>query len=286
MIPRRGFLAAGIAFAALPYRVGADTNATNVAGKAINLRGPMEQGSLVVGTVGPGMSVSIDKKPVRVSSDGVFAFGFAYDQTKGVDIVARSAGGLEIVQVADPVARHYDIQKINGLPQKFVTPPKEVLKRIARENALVGEARKRDSDAVAFAEPFDWPAKGILSGTFGSQRIDNGKAMAPHFGVDIAAPEGAPIHAPADGTVTLAEPDFYLTGGTTLLDHGHGVSTTYIHQSALKVKVGDVVKRGDLIGLVGMKGRATGPHLHWAMNWFQIRLDPSRSTAAAAPEKG
>ena len=285
MIPRRGFLAAGAAFAAFPYRAAADSSHANVVGKAIDLRGSMEQGSLVVGTAGPGTSVSIDKKPVRVTPEGAFAFGFSYDQTKGVDIVARSASGLEIVQVADPVVRHYDVQKINGLPQKFVTPPKDVLERIARENALVGEARKRDSDATAFAQPFDWPAKGILSGTFGSQRIDNGKAMAPHFGVDIAAPEGAPIHAPADGTVTLAEPDFYLTGGTTLLDHGHGVSTTYIHQSALKVKVGDAVKRGDLIGLVGKKGRATGPHLHWAMNWFQIRLDPSRSTAVAAPEK-
>jgi murein DD-endopeptidase MepM/ murein hydrolase activator NlpD len=109
--------------------------------------------------------------------------------------------------------------------------------------------------------------------------------MAPHFGVDIAAPAGTPIHAPADGIVSLAEPDFYLTGGTTLLDHGHGVSTTYIHQSALKVKAGDAVKRGDLIGLVGMKGRATGPHLHWGMNWFQVRLDPSLSTAVPTPAK-
>jgi murein DD-endopeptidase MepM/ murein hydrolase activator NlpD len=150
---------------------------------------------------------------------------------------------------------------------------------------MVGEARKRDTAGIAFAQPFDWPAKGIVSGTFGSQRIDNGKPMAPHFGVDIAAPEGRPIHAPADGIVSLAEPDFYLTGGTMLLDHGHGVSTTYIHQSALKIKAGDAVKRGDLIGLVGMKGRATGPHLHWAMNWFQIRLDPSRSTAAPAPAR-
>jgi murein DD-endopeptidase MepM/ murein hydrolase activator NlpD len=166
-----------------------------------------------------------------------------------------------------------------------VSPPADVIARIARENAMVGEARKRDTGGIAFAQPFDWPARGIVSGTFGSQRIDNGKPMAPHFGVDIAAPEGTPIHAPADGIVSLAEPDFYLTGGTTLLDHGHGVSTTYIHQSALKVKAGDAVKRGDLIGLVGMKGRATGPHLHWAMNWFQIRLDPSRSTAAPAPAR-
>jgi len=282
MIRRRAFLSAGAAFVAFPRPLFA---ASSAVAKTIDLRGTLEQGSLVVGNAGAGMSVTVDGKAVRVTPDGLFAFGFAFDQTKGVDIAVRSAGGLEVVQVADPVVRHYDIQHVNGLPEKYVTPPKEVLERIARENALVGEARKRDSDMTAFAQPFDWPAKGIMSGTFGSQRIDNGKPMAPHFGVDVAAPKGTPIHAPADGIVTLAEPDFYLTGGTTLLDHGHGVSTTYIHQDALKVKVGDAVKRGDVIGLVGMKGRATGPHLHWAMNWFQIRLDPSRSTKTPMPEK-
>jgi len=282
MIQRRMVLVGGTAFVAFPNQLFGAPNA--VAG-AIKLQGTLEQGSLVVGNAGAGRSVTVDGKALSVSPDGIFAFGFAYDQTKGVDIVVRSARELEVVQVADPVVRHYDIQKINGLPEKYVSPPAEVLARIARENALVAEARKRDTAATAFAQPLDWPAKGILSGTFGSQRIDNGKPMAPHFGVDIAAPEGTPIHAPADGTVSLAETDFYLTGGTTLLDHGHGVSTTYIHQSALKVKVGDVVKRGDLIGLVGMKGRATGPHLHWGMNWFQVRLDPSLSTAVPAPAK-
>jgi murein DD-endopeptidase MepM/ murein hydrolase activator NlpD len=283
MIRRRTFLTAGAALAVLPGRLLA---ASNAPAKGIGLRGTMEQGSLVVGNAGAGMSVTVDGKALRVSPEGLFAFGFAYDQTKGVDIVVRSASGLEVVQVADPIVRKYDVQHVNGLPEKYVSPPKEVLERIARENALVAEARKRDTDSVAFADPFDWPAKGIISGTFGSQRIDNGKAMAPHFGVDIAAPKGSPIHAPADGIVSLAEPDFYLTGGTTLLDHGHGVSTTYIHQDELKVKLGDKVRRGDVIGLVGMKGRATGPHLHWGMNWFQIRLDPSRSTATPMPEKG
>jgi murein DD-endopeptidase MepM/ murein hydrolase activator NlpD len=283
MIARRSVLAAGAATVAFPQRLFA---ASSTAPGAIKLRGTLEQGSLVVGDVGAGRSVTMDGQSLRVTPDGFFAFGFAYDQTKGVELAVRSAGGLDVVQVADPVVRHYDIQKINGLPEKYVSPPKEVLDRIARENAMVGEVRKRDTDGTAFTAPFDWPAKGILSGTFGSQRIDNGKAMAPHFGVDIAAPANTPIHAPADGIVSLAEPDFYLTGGTLVLDHGHGVSTTYIHQNALKVKVGDAVKRGDVIGLVGMKGRATGPHLHWAMNWFQTRLDPSRSTAEPAPAKG
>jgi len=275
MIQRRAFLAGCGALTAFPLRAEE---------AKLALAGPLEQGSLVVGTA-KGATVTVDGQSVLVSPEGLFAFGLGYDQAKSTSVVARFADGKTEPRDIVPVVRHYDIQHVNGLPEKYVSPPAEVLARIARENALVAEARKRDTAATAFAQPLDWPAKGILSGTFGSQRIDNGKPMAPHFGVDIAAPEGTPIHAPADGTVSLAETDFYLTGGTILLDHGHGVSTTYIHQSALKVKVGDVVKRGDLIGLVGMKGRATGPHLHWGMNWFQVRLDPSLSTAVPAPAK-
>lgn len=278
MIPRRRFLAGSSALAVLPYRV--------LAAEAprLTLSGPLEQGSLVIGTA-RGAAVTVGSTDVSVSPEGIFAFGLNYDQTKSSVITAKFADGKVETRDCTPVIRKYDIQHVNGLPQKFVTPPPDVLERIRRENALVAEARKRDTQATDFVQPFDWPAKGIISGTFGSQRIDNGTPMAPHFGVDIAAPANSPIHAPADGIVSLAEPDFYLTGGTTMLDHGHGVSTVYIHQNELKVKRGDGVKRGDLIGLVGMKGRATGPHLHWGMNWFQMRLDPSRSTATPAPAK-
>lgn len=278
MIPRRRFLIGGYAFAAWPLAARADA-------LRMTLTGPLEQGSLVIGAA-KGATLTVNGSPVQVSPDGLFAFGLNYDQTKVSSIVAKFGDGNAETRDVTPVVRKYDIQKINGLPEKYVSPPPEVLERIKRENALVAEARKRDSAATAFAQPFDWPAKGIVSGTFGSQRIDNGTSMAPHFGVDIAAPANSPIHAPVAGIVSLAEPDFYLTGGTTMLDHGHGVSTVYIHQNELKVKVGDPVKRGDLIGLVGMKGRATGPHLHWGMNWFQMRLDPSRSTATPAPGKG
>jgi murein DD-endopeptidase MepM/ murein hydrolase activator NlpD len=275
MIGRRSLLAGIGAFAAFPLRA-EETR--------LMLAGTLEQGTLIVGTA-RGASVTMDGTRVQVSPEGLFGFGLGYDQTRAASVAARFADGKVETRDVMPVLRHYEVQHINGLPEKYVSPPADVIARIERENAMVGEARKRDTAGIAFARPFNWPANGIVSGTFGSQRIDNGKPMAPHFGVDIAAPEGTPIHAPADGIVSLAEPDFYLTGGTTLLDHGHGVSTTYIHQSELKVKAGDAVKRGDLIGLVGMKGRATGPHLHWAMNWFQIRLDPSRSAAAPAPAK-
>ncbi|HTT96455.1 MAG TPA: M23 family metallopeptidase [Rhizomicrobium sp.] len=279
MIERRAFLASGCAFAVLPLGGRADAVAR------LAIRGSLQQSGLVVGTA-KDAAVTVDGQSSHVSPEGLFAFGLNYDQTKSSTVVAKFDDGKSETREIVPVVRKYDIQHVNGLPQKFVTPPAEVEERIKRENALVYEARKRDTAATDFAQAFDWPIKGIVSGTFGNQRIDNGTPMAPHFGVDIAAPKGTPIHAPVDGVVTLAEPDFYLTGGTTMLDHGHGVSTVYLHQDELKVKVGDAVKRGDVIGLVGMKGRATGPHLHWGMNWFQMRLDPSLSAATPAPEKG
>jgi len=277
MIPRRVFLSGGCAFAAVPFVARADL-------ARLSLAGSLQQGSLVVGTA-KGARVTVNGAPSQVSSDGVFAFGFNYDQTGSSLVVASFSDGRSESREVVPVVRKYDIQQVNGLPENTVHIPPEAEARIRRENALVAEARKRDTAATDFCKPFDWPVKGIVSGTFGSQRIDNGTPMTPHFGVDIAAAKGTPIHAPADGVVSLAEPDFYLTGGTTMLDHGHGVSTVYIHQDEVKVKAGDAVKRGDVIGLVGMKGRATGPHLHWGMNWFQMRLDPSLSAVTPAPDK-
>ena len=173
--------------------------------------------------------------------------------------------------------------KKNGLPQQTVTPPPEVSERIAREAAAIYLARLTQSGGADFLSGFDWPAPGILSGVFGSQRIDNGVPMAPHFGVDMAAPTGTPIRAPADGRVSMSA-DHYLNGGFTLIDHGQGVSTSYLHQSRRLVREGDAVKRGQLIGHIGQTGRATGPHLHWAMNWFEVKLDPSRSTRTPKPD--
>jgi len=200
-------------------------------------------------------------------------------------IVARFPDGTTEAQTVTPKVRMYEIQRITGLPEKYVTPPANVIERIKREGAEIAHARTRDTGESWFADGLDWPIAGIISGTWGNQRILNGEPRAPHFGVDIAAPTGTPIHAPADAIVSLAQPNFYLDGGITVLDHGHGVSTCYIHQSKLRVKVNQRVSRGQVIGLVGMTGRATGPHLHWAMNWFQVKLDPSRSTRTPAPLK-
>lgn len=279
MIARRSFLVTGAAFAIAPLGVRASVP------PRYTLLGSKEQGSLVIGKADGLSSVKLDGKLLSVSPRGAFAFGLEYKQTDPARLVLKFADGE--TQRADiaPVVRTYDIQRIDGLPEKYVSPPEEIVKRIQRENAMVAAVRKADSDGIGFAEPFLWPAKGIMSGVFGSQRILNGDPKSPHFAVDIAAPEGTPIIAPADGVVVLAEPDFYLTGGTTVLDHGHGVFTSYSHQNELQVKVGDRIAQGSQIGLVGKKGRATGPHLHWGMNWFQVRLDPSRSTAAPAPER-
>ena len=239
----------------------------------------------MIGKALPGAKVRIDDASVRVSQEGVFAFGLTYDRTQPVHVVADYADGRSEARDIVPVVRQYAIQRINGLPQKLVTPSPEALERIKRENVLIFEVRKRDTTGVGFAELFDWPFPGIISSVYGSQRIENGTPMAPHLGIDIAAPEGTPIHAPADAVVSICD-DYFLDGGFTLLDHGHGVSSCYLHQSKRVVAVGDKIARGQVIGLVGKTGRATGPHMHWGLNWFQVKLDPSRSTAASEPPKG
>jgi murein DD-endopeptidase MepM/ murein hydrolase activator NlpD len=278
MMQRRVFLAGAAALATVSRAAWADAS-------RITLSGAMEQGSLVVGKTEQGAKITIDAIPVRVSPQGLFAFGFNYNQTKPTTIVARFSDGTSETKTAAPTLRNYEIQRINGLPEKLVTPPPEVFARIKREGAMIAEARMRDTDETWFADGLDWPAAGIISGVFGSQRILNGKPGAPHFGVDVAAGAGAPIHAPADAVVSLAQRDFYFDGGITILDHGHGVSTFCIHQSKILVKLNQKVSRGEQIGEVGMTGRATGPHLHWGMNWFQVKLDPSRSTRTPAPAR-
>ena len=278
MIDRRAFLASSLTAVVFARSALSQTS-------RLSFSGSLEQGSLVVGKAEGGARLTVDGTAVHVSPAGAFAFGFTYDQTKPAEIVAQFADSAKEMRSLRPVARQYEVQRISGLPEKMVTLPPEVLERRKREVAMIAAARGRDSDLDGFAEKFDWPTRGIISGLFGSQRVLNGKPMEPHFGVDIAAPAGTPIMAPAPARVALAGPDFYLEGGLTILDHGHGVTTCYLHQRKQLVKEGDTVARDQVIGEVGMTGRATGPHLHWGMNWFQMRLDPSQSTRTPAPEK-
>jgi murein DD-endopeptidase MepM/ murein hydrolase activator NlpD len=277
MISRRSFLASTTAAAFLP-------TFARAAPSRIAFTGSMQQGGLVVGHAEHGATVAIDGKPVSVSPDGLFAFGVAYDRTASFEVKALFADGASETQNVTPIARKYEVQTITGLPQKFVTPPPDDLARIKAEHARLAVARRVDTPQTWFSEPFDWPFPGIVSGIYGSQRIDNGVPMAPHLGVDIAAPSGTPIRAPAGALVAIAEP-YFLEGNFTMLDHGHGVFSEYLHQSEFKAKSGDTVKRGDVIGLVGQTGRATGPHSHWGLNWFEVKLDPSLITRTPLPPR-
>jgi murein DD-endopeptidase MepM/ murein hydrolase activator NlpD len=276
MISRRSFLASTAAFTFLPLIARASTRLT--------FTGSTQQGGLVVGHAEHGVSATIDGKPVSVSQDGLFAFGISYNHTAPIDVKVQYADGSAETQSVTPGVRTYEIQTVTGLPQKFVTPPPEDLARIKAEHARLAVARRVDTPETWFSEPLDWPFPGIISGIYGSQRIDNGVPMAPHLGVDIAAPSGTPIHAPVGARVAIAEP-YFLEGNFTMLDHGHGVFSEYLHQSEFKVKVGDVVQRGDVIGLVGQTGRATGPHSHWGLNWFDVKLDPSLATRTPTPPR-
>ena len=281
---RRFFIGASLSLAVLPAtaqgEVGGQANRTPV---RFSVTGALTQGSLALGTAPSGSQVALDGRPLRVTADGHFTFGFAPDQTRASLVTVRYPDGGGDSRSFTPSVRQYETERINGLPQKTVTPPPEVQARIAHEAETIYLARLNDTAGNDFLSGFDWPAPGILSGVFGSQRIDNGVPMTPHYGVDMAAPVGTPIIAPAGGVVSISD-DYYLDGGLTLIDHGQGVSTAYLHQSKRLVKAGDVVKRGQRIGLIGATGRATGPHLHWAMNWFEVRLDPSLSTRKPKPE--
>jgi murein DD-endopeptidase MepM/ murein hydrolase activator NlpD len=239
------------------------------------LSGALTQGGTVFGRTEPGATVRVDGRPVRVAGDGRFVFGFGREAQEAAMLEIRHAGGRITRLPLRIEPRHFDVQEVEGLPQNLVTPSPEEEARIAREQAKVLAARKLDLDRPLFESGFIWPAQGPISGVYGSQRILNGEPRAPHYGVDVAAPEGSPVVAPADGVVTFAEPDLLLTGGTLVIDHGHGLSSTFIHLSRIDVAAGAEVRQGERVGAVGATGRATGPHLHWGMNWFEVRLDPA-----------
>lgn len=241
----------------------------------INLSGPMVQGGLVVGQSAPGAAVVLDGRPVRVAADGRFVFGFGWDYKGPASLIVTLPDGRALRRSLSVQERRYKEQRIDGLPERMVTPPDEVLARIRRENAAINAVRETDTDRPWFADGFAWPVKGIVTGVFGSRRILNGQPRRPHFGIDIAAAAGTKVTAPAPGRVAMAEPDLYFTGGTVMLDHGHGVTSVYSHLQAVTVEVGTEVKRGDVIGTVGSTGRSTGAHLDWRVNWFDQRLDPA-----------
>ncbi len=240
---------------------------------AIEFKGKFLQGHYIVGITDPKAKIIVDKKKVKVSKDGYFVFGLDRDRKFDLTITKIINGKKEII-TKQVLKRKYNIQRIDGLDEKKVTPPESVYKRIKEENNKIGEARAINSDLPFFKNQFIMPVEGIISGVYGSQRILNGKPRWPHYGIDIAAKQGTMIKSSGSGVVTMAEDDLYYTGGTIIMDHGHGISTIYSHLETVMVSVGDQINQGDIIGTVGSTGRSTGPHLDFRVNWFQTRLDP------------
>lgn len=263
-------------FFALPLLARAETSNDRVIFLAST-----SQGSMVIGKVPGGSIVQYAGRKLRVTAYGTVAFGVGRDEQGPLQIdVTRADGNVQSATIT-VTPRDWPIERVNGVPPKTVDPPPDIAERIRREQASVAAVRERDDNRTDFTEPFIRPVEGRVSGRFGNQRIYNGSPRAAHSGMDIAAAKGTPVKAPASGIVTFANPDLYLTGGTLVIDHGFGFSSNFLHLSRLDVKVGDTIEQGQIIGAVGATGRATGPHLHWGMNWFEVRIDPQLVLEAA-----
>ncbi len=232
------------------------------------------QGGLVQGQTEADAQVWHTGRRLRVAKDGSFLIGVGRDEIGPVVIKVRFHDASDATASITVQPRTFKVERVDGVPESTVNPPPEIAKRIEREQAEVARARERDDDRQDFRFGFIWPAHGRISGLYGSQRVLNGTPKSPHHGVDVAAKAGTPILAPAGGIVSFAKPDLYLTGGTVILDHGHGLSSVFVHLSRLDVEVGQRIEQGKRLGLVGATGRASGPHLHWGMNWFDVRIDP------------
>jgi murein DD-endopeptidase MepM/ murein hydrolase activator NlpD len=244
------------------------------AGLAIEIwKGEAVQGGMVILKTEPDAIVTWDDTPVMVAENGLFVIGFHRDDTSPITLIATLMNGEVKRLVLTPDIRNFEEQRIDGLPPAMVTPPQEVLDRIARDREVVANARAVITTIEAWQDDFIWPAKGIITGVYGSRRILNGQPRAPHYGIDIAAAAGSPVVAPADGIIRMVD-DLYYTGITIILDHGHGVSSTFLHLQDAAVTPDMVISKGDVIGHVGSTGRSTGPHLDWRVNWRDKRLDP------------
>lgn len=265
--------AAGGAVAAEPAPVDMRPATSAADTETIVFPATVEQGSLVIGKVPAGSRVRHSGRELRVTPYGTVVFGLARDAGATATVEVTPPAGQASTRTISVTPRDWPIERVNGVPPSTVKPAPALAARIAREQALVTAARQRDDARTDFTQAFVWPVEGRISGRFGNQRVYNGSPGSAHSGMDIAAPTGTPVKAPAAGVVTFAD-SLYLTGGTLLLDHGHGVSSNFLHLSRMDVAVGDRVEQGQVIAAVGATGRATGPHLHWGMNWLDVRVDP------------
>ena len=249
------------------------SNRVHAADRAL-LKGSLIPGSLIIGKVAPGSKINFHKKTVRVSPDGTFILGFGRNAKLTQSIEILDPNGFTYTQNIKLKKRTYNITRIDGLPGRKVTPNPKDVKRINANNVGIGRVRQLDTKTQNFLIGFQWPILGRISGVYGSQRVLNGKPRRPHNGVDIAAPKGSAVLATATGTIALVHQDMFYSGKTVMIDHGHGLSSIYIHMSEILVKQGQLVTKGEAIGAVGMTGRATGPHLHWGISLFRTHLDP------------
>jgi murein DD-endopeptidase MepM/ murein hydrolase activator NlpD len=244
---------------------------------SIRCAGALTQGGVALCRVTPGAEVRINDEVVgRGDENGWAVIGFNRETPASVRVEVRE-GSSSVSNDLIIAPREFDVQRVDGLPPQTVTPTDpEVLERIQREAALKQAAFASEARLTGFLEGFIRPVEGgIVTGRWGNQRILNGVPSTPHFGYDIAVPEGTPIRSPASGVVTLAEGDMHYEGGLVFIDHGQGLTTMYLHMSRVDVRVGDIVTQGQTLGAVGARGRATGPHLCWRMRWRGRQLDPS-----------
>ena len=237
-------------------------------------QGSWQQGAVIQGRVAPTTQVLFLDRDVQVTARGLFVIGLGRDAPAQMVINTVDATGKKQAHYFDVLQRDYRIQKVEGVPKKTVNPTPKQVKRSRKEAALAWKARQLNSSREDFLMTFQWPILGPITGVYGSQRYYNGEARRPHYGVDVAAPKGAQVVAPAAGVVTLVHSNMFFSGGTLIVDHGHGLSSTFIHLSKILVAEGEVLQQGQPIAEVGSTGRATGPHLDWRMNWFNQRLDP------------
>lgn len=245
----------------------------NVFAAKLALKGTPIQGGVLFGQTDPGCEVEYEAMLVKVGEDGTFVIGFRPDQPAWAVLRTRCPDGSRRRQFLQIEQREYPEQHIDGLPPKMVTPDEETQARIKAEAIRVRAARETQSDMQAFRDPFIWPVRGTVTGLFGARRVLNGEPRSPHYAVDIAADTGTPVMATAAGKVIFAE-DLYLSGKTVIIDHGHGLSSSYLHLDSISVAIGEEVEQGQTVATVGATGRVTGAHLDWRFNWFQVRLDP------------
>ena len=240
---------------------------------ALELKGTFEQGSLIIGKTNPSNEIYVDQKKLKVSKEGYFVFGISRDRKKNI-IISIGEDNKTSQVIKSVKSRKFKVQKIDGLPKRKVSPNDEDMKRIRKEGKLIAKAKNVNSDLSFFFKDFIRPVEGITTGVFGSQRVLNGKPRRPHYGIDIAAAKGTKIKNSNSGNVLLAANNLFFTGGTIVIEHGHGLISIYSHLDKIFVKKGDFVKKGELIATVGSTGRSTGPHLDFRLYCRNIPVDP------------